>query len=84
MAANCFVRPAAIDGLTGVTAIDAITAGVTVRITPELVTLPEVVVIVVVPKASEVARPTAFIVATVVLLLVQLLPPVKLAVELSV
>ena len=40
MAVNCSVRPAATLGLAGVTAIDSSKAGVTVKVTVALVTLP--------------------------------------------
>ncbi len=66
------VNPRAIDGSTGVTASDTSSAAVTVRVTPGLVILPEVAVMVVVPAATEVARPVFNpIVATPVLVLAQ-------------
>ena len=62
---NCWVRPLASDGLAGVTAIDATTAGVTVSVVAPL-TPPSVAVIVVEPANSAEARPVVEMVATVV------------------
>jgi len=56
VAVNCRVVPFAIEGLIGVTAIDASVAAVTVRVVePDI--LPDVAVIVVEPAATEVANP---------------------------
>ena len=58
VAVNCCVRPLAMDGLPGVTAIDVTTAAVTVSVVVPL-TLPEVAVIVDEPVANAVAKPVA-------------------------
>jgi hypothetical protein len=56
VAVNCWVWPAAIDAVAGVTAIDTSTAGVTVSAAvPEMA--PDVAVIVAAPVATPVARP---------------------------
>ena len=55
---NCCVRPLAIDGFAGVTAIDTRVAGVTVR-TVDPTIAPEVALIVLVPTAAAVASPVA-------------------------
>ena len=56
MAVNCSVAPRTIEGLAGVTAIEASAAGVTVSVVePEI--FPDVAVIVVVPTPTEVAFP---------------------------
>src|ERR1700730_3634515 len=66
VAVNCWVLPLAIDGFTGVTAIDTSVAAVTVRLTPGEVTPLERAVIITGPPAfTPVARPVALIVATV-------------------
>ncbi len=70
IAVNCWLRPAATEGLTGVTAMDTNSAGVTVRVVLLLIA-PAVAEMRVVPGTREVARPAAFIVATDVLELVQ-------------
>ena len=62
---NCCVNPFATDGLAGVTAIDTNVAGPTVS-TVDPDTAPEVAVIVLVPTATAVAKPTAVIVAVAV------------------
>jgi hypothetical protein len=64
VAVNCFVRPAAIDGFAGVTAIDAMTAGVTVADTVLLIE-PSVAVIVTVPKATVATFPLPSMLAMV-------------------
>ena len=65
-AANCWVIPAGMLGLAGVTVMEDRVAEVTVRVVlPEI--LPEVAVIVAVPAATAVARPLLLTVATDVL-----------------
>jgi hypothetical protein len=64
VALNCSVSPFAIDGLTGVTAIDTSVAAVTVSVSPGLVTPPSAAVICVVPVPTPVASPALVIVAT--------------------
>jgi hypothetical protein len=59
------VRPAAIDAVVGVTAIEVNTAVVTVSVAEPLI-VPEVAVIVEVPTEIPVARPPLLTVATVV------------------
>ena len=83
VAVNCCVRPLAIVGFAGVTAIDVTTAAVTVSVVVPL-TLPEVAVIVVDPAASVVARPVVEIVATAMFDEVQVTEPVRFCVEPSV
>ena len=62
-AVNCWVTPAGILGLTGVTDMEARVAEVTVRVVfPEIV--PEVAVMVAVPAATAVDRPLLSTVAT--------------------
>jgi hypothetical protein len=63
---NCCVLPLAIDGLTGVMAIDCRVAPVTVRTSGGEVMLPKVAVMLLVPVPTPVARPAVLIVATVV------------------
>src|ERR1035438_8642268 len=63
VAANCSVKPLAIAGFAGVTAIDTRIAGVTVNVSTGLTMLPSVAVILLVPVATPVARPPAVIVA---------------------
>jgi len=70
------------DGFVGVTAIDTSTAGVTVSVVEPL-TLPEVAWIVVLPADTLVAIPAAEIVATPVLLELQVTDPVMFNVLLS-
>jgi hypothetical protein len=65
VAVNCWVAPLAIDGFTGVTAIDCRVAAVTVRVVEPLIA-PDVALIVEVPTPAPVARPVALIVAVVV------------------
>ena len=66
VAVNCCVVPSAIDGLTGVTAIETSAAAVTVKVV-EPVTPPDAALIVVAPVATVFANPAAEIVATPVL-----------------
>jgi hypothetical protein len=63
---NCWLSPFAIDGLTGVTAIDTSVAAVTVSVSPGLVTPLKAAVTCVVPVPTPVANPPEVIVATVV------------------
>ncbi len=63
VAVNCSVRPLAMLGLAGVTAIDSNVAAVTVR-TVEPVTPLSIALIVEVPTPTPVARPALVIVAT--------------------
>ncbi len=84
MAANCFVAPVAIDGLSGVTEIDVSVAAVTVSVVdPD--TLPDAAVIVVEPAATGVAIPlepaALLIVATAVLDELQVIVVVRFWVE---
>jgi hypothetical protein len=65
VAVNCCVAPLAIDGFTGVTAIDCNVAAVTVSKVEPLIG-DDVAVIVEVPRPAPVARPAALIVAVVV------------------
>ena len=60
---NCWFVPDAIDGFTGVTAMDTRVAALTVRL-PDPLTVPDVAVMVVVPMPVPVARPPLAIVAT--------------------
>ena len=80
---NCWVRPKAMLGSAGVTAIDISVAAVTVSVVVP-VTEPRVASIVLVPVARAVARPVVLIDATVVSVEVQVTEPVKFAVEPSV
>jgi len=66
VAVNCSVVPFAIDGLTGVTAIDTSAAAVTVNVAGGLVTPFSAAVICEVPTPTAVATPAELIVATVV------------------
>src|SRR5436190_1152680 len=63
VAVNCFVVPAAMDGVAGETAIETRCAGTTVR-TVVSVNEPTVAVMVVEPAATVVAKPELSIVAT--------------------
>ena len=83
MAVNCFVRPAAIEGSTGVKLIDLSSNAVTVKTATLLVTPLKFAVILVEPAARLVAKPVALMVATVILELVQVTLALKLAVEVS-
>ena len=67
---NCCCWPAASEGLVGVTAIDTRVAVVTVRLVEPLIE-PEVAFMVVLPAASAVANPPLRMVATEVVLDVQ-------------
>ena len=60
---NCWLVPDAVDGFVGVTVTETSAAVVTVRVVDPL-TVPEVAVMVVVPRPVPVARPPAVIVAT--------------------
>ena len=86
MAVNCCIDPLAIEGLTGVTAIDVSVADVTVRVFDRDI-LPHVAVIVVDPAATAVVNPlepaALLIVATLVLDELQVTVVVKFCVELS-
>ena len=62
VAVNCCVRPLAIDGLAGVTAMDCSVAAVTVN-TVEPATDPDVAPIVLVPTPAPVAKPPLVMVA---------------------
>ena len=64
VAVNCSVVPFAIDGLTGVTAIDTSVAAVTVNVSAGLVTPPNAAVICELPIATPLAKPVELIVAT--------------------
>jgi hypothetical protein len=64
VAVNCWVVPFAIDGLTGVTAIDTSVAAVTVNVSGGLVTPLNAAVICDVPTAAPIAMPAEVIVAT--------------------
>ena len=64
VAVNCWVVPFAIDGLTGVTAIDTSVAAVTVNVSAGLVTPLNAAVICDVPTPMPVAKPAELIVAT--------------------
>ena len=64
MAVNCWVKPFAIEGLLGVTAIETRVAAVTVSVTAGLVTLPNAAVMFDVPTVTPLARPAEVIVAT--------------------
>jgi hypothetical protein len=66
VAVNCSVSPFAIDGLTGVTAIDTSVAAVTVSMSPGLVTPFSAAVICEAPAPTPVARPPEVTVATLV------------------
>ena len=78
VALNCWFKPRAIEGATGVTAIDTSWAGVTVRVVLALI-VPKVAVMFVVPVPTEVARPVFNpMVATEGLELVQLTEVVML------
>jgi hypothetical protein len=63
VAANCSVKPLAIVGFAGVTAMDTRIAGVTVSVSAGLTMLPSVAVMLLVPVATPVARPPTVIVA---------------------
>jgi hypothetical protein len=65
VAVNCCVRPFAIDGFAGVTAIDCSVAAVTVS-TVDPLTEPDVALMVLVPTPAPVANPVLVIVAVAV------------------
>ena len=79
---NCCVAPLAIDGLAGDTATDTRVAAVTVRPVDPLIP-PEVAWIVVLPAVAPVARPPAAMVATPVLVELQVADAVRFCVLLS-
>lgn len=79
---NCCVKPAATEGLAGVTAMEVRVGTFTVS-TVVPVTLPNLALIVVVPPPTGVANPAAEIVATVVVCEAQITWLVKFFVELS-
>ena len=81
---NCSVVPFAIDGLTGVTAIDTSAAAVTVNVSGGLVTPLNAAVICDVPTPAPVATPAEVIVATDVVPDTQVACAVKFCVLLSV
>ena len=62
MAANCWFVPSAMDAFAGVTAIDTMVAGVTVRLLEPL-TEPDVALMLAFPTATAVTRPLADTVA---------------------
>lgn len=65
MAANCCFVPSAMDAFAGVTAMDTMVAGVTVRLLDPLIE-PELALMVAVPTAVAVTSPVADTVAVVV------------------
>jgi hypothetical protein len=65
VAVNCCVKPLAIEGFAGVTAIDCNVAAVTVRVVDPVID-PDLALMEEVPVATAVARPAALIVATLV------------------
>jgi hypothetical protein len=86
VAVNCCVRPLAIDGLTGVTAIDFKVAAVTVSTSTGEVTPFKLAVMLLVPTATPVARPPdapLVMVATEVVADVQVTVVVMFCVEAS-
>jgi hypothetical protein len=64
VAVNCWVVPLAMEGLTGVTAIDTSVGGVTVSVSAGLTILASVAVMLLVPWLILVAKPVAAMVAT--------------------
>jgi hypothetical protein len=87
VAANCWVRPLAMLEPAGVTAIETSVAGVTLRVTPGLITLPRVAVIVDVPTDVPVASPCvpdAFEIVAALPLAAQVTDVVRFCVVLSV
>ena len=82
VAVNCWVKPFAMAGLAGVTAIDCSAGALTVR-TVEPVTPLSVALIVDVPVATPVASPAVLIVATDVVAEAQVTWLVRFCVELS-
>ena len=79
MAVNCCVAPLLMDVFAGVTAMDSSTGGVTVRPVEPLIE-PEVAMIVVLPVPAPAASPALVIVATEVLLELQVTEPVRFCV----
>jgi len=82
VAVNCWLAPATIDGLAGVTAMLCRVADVTVS-TVEPLIRPDVALIVVVPAATPVASPPKLIVAVAVVPEAQVTEPVMTAVVAS-
>ena len=82
IAVNCCVRPLAIDGLAGVTAIDCNVAAVTVS-TVEPTTDPDVALTVLVPTATAVANPPAVMLAVATVPVAHITVVVRFAVLLS-
>jgi hypothetical protein len=82
VAVNCCVAPLAIEGFTGVTAIDTSVTAVTVRVVEPL-TVPETALIVLVPAPTAVANPPVVMVATPVVAELHVTEPVRFCVELS-
>jgi len=82
VAVNCWLIPLATDGVTGVTAIEANTGGVTVRVVDPLMP-PDVATITLLPVATALARPVALIAATPVLVELQVTELVRFCVLLS-
>ena len=60
MAVNCWVRPAATEGVLGVTEIEVNTAAVTVSVVEPLIE-PDLAVMVALPCATPVARPVVLV-----------------------
>jgi hypothetical protein len=87
VAVNCCVVPSAMLGIGGVIAIDTNVAGVTVKVTGAEVMAPIAAVMLLVPAATELARPSEpaalLIVATEVVADAQVTEVVKFWVELS-
>ena len=82
MAVNCWVVPAAIEGVAGLTAMLTRVAALTVRVVLPL-TSPSVAPMLLVPTASPVARPPALMVATAGVAEAQPTEPVRSAVVAS-
>ncbi len=82
MAVNCWVGPAAIEGLAGLTAMLCRVAAVTVS-TVEPLTRPSVALMLDVPMATPCASPPALIVATELVADAQVTEPVRSAVVAS-
>jgi hypothetical protein len=82
VAANCCVKPFAIDGFVGVTAIDCSVGAVTVNVVLPT-TNPSVALIELMPTPAPVASPAAVIVATEVVAEAHVTEPVKFCVLLS-
>jgi hypothetical protein len=82
VAVNCCVRPFAMDGFPGVTAMDCSVAAVTVRVVDPVID-PDFALMEEVPAATAVASPAALMVATVVVADAQVTLLVKFCVLLS-